>query len=269
MTDRPILFSGPMVRAIRNGNKTQTRRILKPKPYNACGDAVDISIAKSATYIRGADGRMYFQFEHPLGGPLTAHVSQFNVGDRLWVRETFSGPHSYGERYASPKHWPTWSSIHYWADGDPEDGDWTKPKPGIHMPRFASRLTLAVAGVKVERLQDISHADAIAEGATSRPDNYGFQSREKGWSMNWSKAGNHSRFASGGPGLLQERDISLGSPVTAFASFINELHGGPNWNLKPRSLWDENPWVCAVSFDVRCRNIDAALTPSSGAGRVG
>lgn len=88
MADKPILFSGPMVRAMLAGTKTQTRREIKPRPWNADGDCVNIVAAKSAAYGIGADGRAYFQFEHPLGGPLTAYVSRIAVGDRLWVKET-------------------------------------------------------------------------------------------------------------------------------------------------------------------------------------
>lgn len=114
MTDRQILFSAPMVRALLAGTKTQTRRIAKPR------------------------------------------APPIAVGDRLWVRESFS----YDSLEGDGLRMPCW----YWADGNPTRGDWTKPKPSIFMPRWASRLTLEVTRVKVERLHDISVADIIAEG---------------------------------------------------------------------------------------------------------
>lgn len=137
---------------------------------------------------------------------------------------------------------------------------WKSP---IHMPRWASLLTLEVTAVKVERLQDISEEDAKAEGATSRPNSSGFQGHYDGWSMDWSSVGTHSQYASGGPGPLTERDVSLGSPVHAFASYINELHGGPRWNLKPTNLWDQNPWIVAVTFKPHRWNIDQFIAARS------
>ena len=134
MTDRPILFSAPMIRALLDGRKTQTRRILKPQPL--MGYTPDVTASKGVRFAKG---------------------------DRLWVRETFSFDHRWTGLPPRDVQWeePVW----YWADGDPTDGDWTKPKPGIHMPRWASRLTLTVTDVRAQRLQEISEADAIAEGA--------------------------------------------------------------------------------------------------------
>ena len=118
--DRPILFSGPMVRALLAGMKSQTRR-LATSPLRKC-----------------------------------------EPGDRLWVRETFSGPHWLAG--LPPRDWPYTSPIWHWADGTPDDGDWTKPKPGMHMPRWACRLTLRVTEVRFQRLHDITEEDAEAEG---------------------------------------------------------------------------------------------------------
>lgn len=147
MSIKPIIFSAPMVRALLEGRKTQTRRIIKPRPWNADGDTVNISIAKSAAYVQGADAQWYYSFEHPLGGPLTAYVSTFNRGDLLYVREAFATDNVV-VRYAAT------DDIH----------ELRKVKPSIHMPRWASRLTLAVTEVRVQRLQEISEEDAIAEG---------------------------------------------------------------------------------------------------------
>ena len=134
--ERPILFSGPMVRAILGGRKTQTRRIVKLK----CHDGFEVGPNYEGEHwpVRGGD-----RMPCPYGKP----------GDRLWVRETWL--------CATGEPGPT--LCHYQADGDrPEfNGLW---KPSIHMFRWASRITLEITGVRVERLQDITEADAMAEG---------------------------------------------------------------------------------------------------------
>ena len=124
MTERPILFSAPMVRAILDGNKTQTRRVVKLKP-----DYME-------TFLRLPNKVACCPYGQP--------------GGRLWVRETF-------EDCESALH----SCVLYRADGGTPGTKWT---PSIHMPRWASRITLEITGVRVERLQDISEEDAISEG---------------------------------------------------------------------------------------------------------
>jgi hypothetical protein len=146
--ERPILFSAPMVCAILSGAKTQTRRVYKPRPQDNIDDPL------------GA----LWSLPSPYGAP----------GDRLWVRETW-GLHDHGdsgafscqsvrglsegwarERYA----------VTYQADwgSNMEECYW---RPSIHMPRWASRITLEVSGVRVERLEDISEDDARSEGVES------------------------------------------------------------------------------------------------------
>lgn len=159
--ERPIIFSAAMVRAILEGRKTQTRRIIKPQPIEASGIKVEhfhpaiidrLGDLQPGPEIFGAytdDGE--WGVKCPYGQP----------GDGLWVREAFSGEY-YLSKF-SPSEWIS-SLIWYWADGNPHDGDWTKPKPSIHMPRWASRIFLEVVSVRVERLRDISEADAMAEG---------------------------------------------------------------------------------------------------------
>lgn len=150
MRERPILFSGPMVRAILAGTKTQTRRIVKPQPamYEP-GQCTDVSDMIADALIC------------PYGKP----------GDRLWVREN---------GWERPERTPkmmrdgadTWAPYYYDADGWSEQDHadlkaWGfKRRPSIHMPRSACRLVLEISGVRVERLQDISEADILAEGVT-------------------------------------------------------------------------------------------------------
>jgi len=151
MTDRPIIFSGPMVRALLNGSKTMTRRVLKLPKKTFSGGPI---------------------YERPdMGGwePTTTGMcfdAPWQPGDRLWVREacvTIGMGHGF-----DVTHWPH-GTCAYLADGK---GEWydrakaagAKSRPSIHMPRWASRLTLIVDSVKVERLQEISEEDARAEG---------------------------------------------------------------------------------------------------------
>lgn len=143
MKDRPILFSAPMVRAILSGQKTQTRRIITSRHIKFAQPSLDAAIERSPS--------------------LAAAFSPYGqTGDRLWVREAFSGPHYQSK--SPPKEWSDCDHIWYWADGNPTSGDWTNIKPSIHMPRWACRIALEVTGVRVERLQDISRGDAMAEG---------------------------------------------------------------------------------------------------------
>ena len=186
MSEKPIIFSAPMVRSILSGTKTQTRRIIKPKPWNKNGDTVDIGIASGAHYVKGSDGRMYFQFDHPRGGPLTAHVAPYAVGDVLWVREACRADEDmadqkYVEYLADSSRrlldlapddncsdaFSDWWNLMAYRSNDP-GLDGSKPVPSIHMPRWASRITLKVTGVKVERLNDISEDDAVAGVVTVR-----------------------------------------------------------------------------------------------------
>ena len=133
MTDRPIIFSAPMVRALLSGSKTQTRRIIKPQP-DEDGLAREIAGGWFDT-----SGRKY-----PLAEP----------GDRLYVRENFC--------LSLPCGTPVYhATLGQKLLAECSDIKW---KPSIHMPRTLSRLTLEVTGVKVERLQDISEEDAKAEG---------------------------------------------------------------------------------------------------------
>ena len=138
MKERPILFSAPMVRALLAGTKTQTRRIVKAR---------DLEWMDVHQGLREPDNAE----RCPYGQP----------GDRLWVRETF-GHFERNENFAPG------CEVFYRADGESLAVE--RWRPSIHMPRWASRITLEVTGVRVERLQDISEADATAEGVSAIPD---------------------------------------------------------------------------------------------------
>ncbi len=155
MIERPILFSCEMVRAILEGRKTQTRRVLSIQPL----DVLPMNVPDQWTGLMQRDPNHGNVFGCRYG----------KVCDRLWVRETFA---INDVRYESPipKERPEdLEEIIYRADGEMHeqfevvDGDlnW---RPSIHMPRWASRLTLEIVNVRCERLQEISEADAKAEG---------------------------------------------------------------------------------------------------------
>jgi hypothetical protein len=169
--ERPILFSGPMVRAILEGTKTQTRRIVKPQPP-AWIDEFGYTAFTPKGHI---SGRGYWRGVPGDEGPGEKFFrSQYGIpGDRLWVREThaivpataYSLSRDNGEQLAhrtSPDG-DEWAVYHEgWDRCRP--GRW---RPSIHMHRWASRITLQVTGVRVERLQEITEDDAAAEGAPS------------------------------------------------------------------------------------------------------
>lgn len=151
--ERPVLFSAPMVRAILEGRKTVTRRIVKPvRGYEDCDTCrPDKAAASHSVWWHGRFENVGVMQDCPYGKP----------GDRLWVRETFNRTNPGGE-----------AGVYYYrADGKfPKcigGGKFTGVeswKPSIHMPRVASRILLEVVAVRVEQLQDISEEQSVAEG---------------------------------------------------------------------------------------------------------
>lgn len=138
MKERPILFSGPMVRAILDGRKTVTRRVVKPQP-DFLGSMTDAN-----TPFKTLGAGLHGQIVCPYGQP----------GDRLWVRETFA---VYGDKKMHV--------IHYRADHPHHVGQKGMGyKPSIHMPRWVCRILLEITAVHVERLQDIREEQSRAEG---------------------------------------------------------------------------------------------------------
>lgn len=210
MTDRPILFSGPMVRALLAGTKTQTRRLLKPQP----------KVLKNGSWYRPFP-QDPGNWQYALGGIIHGYARvRIAEGDRLWVRETWShtGDHvfSISEARRAISGYPI-----YQADENPEFPH-AKFWPSIHMPREFSRMTLTVTDVRVERLQDISEADAIAEGIE----------RSKEFA---------DRF------MTPAGDYAV--PVVAYQRLWESING--------TGSWDSNPWIVAYTFTVHRRNIDA------------
>jgi len=198
MKERPILFSAPMVRAILEGRKTQTRRIIKEQPLPGCIGAYGVGIP----FIRGKNGDV----RCPYG----------QLGDRLWVRETFHTVDGHRAFYrADYNHNPK---------GDKEHGIvWT---PSIHMPRWASRINLEVTGVRVEQLNEISVEDAKAEGIKQAREPLSYL-----WNADYPDKGCGTSGDDKEPG-----------PVAAYHHLWTSINGVGSWN--------KNPWVWVVEFKV-------------------
>lgn len=219
--ERPILFSGPMVRAILDGRKTQTRRIVKPQFQTAWGFGVRRGHKAFSVNVDIAE---------PDGSWKWIDCPYGKAGDHLWVRETWTPDHA-----AFYPHFP----ICYRADFGPEydrangkvfsseQNAWFpfKWRPSIFMPRTASRITLVITGVRVERLQDISEEDARAEGVAK-------MQRDPASSHQWLF---EPVFGCDHP------SGTLGSARECFESGWNKIHG--------LGSWAANPWVWAISFE--------------------
>lgn len=212
MADKPILFSAPMVRALLDGTKTQTRRILKPQPPEGF-DRMLGYVGVSCTKVVFADTDEA-TFEAAI---------RISVGDRIWVKET----HSIVPRtaYRMSEGVPQMLRPNDNHDAAVYREGWERSQPGrwrpsIHMPRWASRLTLIVTDVRVERLQDISEEDAAAEG--------------------WPAPENRART-----GIAEIRDAY---PIGWYAALWDTINGP--------GAWEADPWVVAYTFTVMRGNID-------------
>lgn len=213
MKERPILFSGPMVRALLDGRKTQTRRVVNhakyqpdptQPPYYATGKVITGLPTQPGAFMQcryhgqkpeSAD----FFIPCPYGAP----------GDRLWVRETFMPmPHLNAKAF-------------YRASDPLVGGKW---KPSIFMPREASRITLEIAAVHVERLNQITALDAMAEGI--EPMNYSGQDFWKNY-----------LFKSNTPGHYIK---AFRWQADSYQSLWESINGPGSWAL--------NPWVWVITF---------------------
>ena len=199
MKERPILFNAPMVRAILDGRKTVTRRVVKPQPAGEIrrGEPdfnhwIDTKYweRQNQKENRGIGTR---GFACPYGQP---------GGDRLYVRETF-GHFERNENFAPG------CDVFYRADGESLALEpW---RPSIHMPRAASRITLEITSVRVERLQDIDLADALAEGISDT-----------------------------GALILDSAGNEQGGPIAEYAVLWEQINGPDSWAA--------NPWVWVIEF---------------------
>jgi len=239
--DRPILFSTPMVRALLDGRKTQTRRALKPQPYDFAHPN-DGHRCWNASGVPG--GRICVSDRDLLG------LHKWRVADRLWVREAcWIAPPYWTDSPVNPMG-PHRQETAYAADdrsGYTRDAaaDYKlKLRPSIHMPRWASRLTLLVDDVRIERLQDISEEDAVAEGIAEYPCEGPYRGAGATY---WAAERGHPEHG------------ARTSPIAAYRALWETIN-------RPGS-WDANPWVAAISFRVFRQNIDSlrALASKGGA----
>ena len=225
MKERPILFSGPMVRAILDDRKTQTRRVVKmeERAVRALANASPPLMEGDRARWNPDDGVNAWNAWCPYGRP----------GDRLWVRETWAVDDDYDdltvkEIGAMRAVENPGINIWYAADSDAGvrgEGGGGKWRPSIHCFRWASRITLEVTEVRVERVQDITENDARAEGATPFP----YDSEGDCWDAQ--------------PCETRYR--------TAFEYLWGTINGfGQGDAKRPGCAWSDNPWVWAVTFNV-------------------
>ena len=211
----PIIFSAPMVRALLDGRKTQTRRVAE-------------------VFVPAKNP--------PLGQDKAGHFKptvwqkrhdKWQAGERPWlyVRETWAGEASYDD--VPPRDIPDDACcICYDADGAWSDWDemthagrW---RPSIHMPKWASRLSLRVTDMRRQRLQDISEEDAVAEGIHLTDHKAYLPPHEQMWAY--------------------DGDVYFDRPATAFNHLWREIHGHDSWTA--------NPEVIALTFEVHAQNIE-------------
>lgn len=189
LQERPILFNGEMVRAVLDGRKTQTRRVIKPQPTGI--DGMDPGIVTGAWH----DG--FVGVKCPYG----------QIGDYLWVRESFAIGNDCAPELEIPP-------LYIYKATSGNSCKWT---PSIHMPRQASRITLEITDIRLERVQDISAHDALAEGCIIR-----------------------DQGPMGGFTFDEDAHDGFGSPQSAFQDLWENISG-------PES-WDANHWVWVVEF---------------------
>jgi hypothetical protein len=244
MKEHPIIFNGEMVRAILDGRKTQTRRIMKPQPkptpddyYGKKGHQWPSKKHQSMLHVEGELQNGYGNWNGlasdacPLGA----------VGEHLWVRETFCIG-----KYEAEDKLPGYGGEELYISqclGDDDviykqhavdigcnilEATW---KPSIHMPRSACRIILQITNIRVERLQEINEQDASAEGMTFT--DFGlnqFGNQQPGWL--WRKSSSHEEC--------------LCSAKFAFANLWTSIYGG--------RAWSDNPWVWVIEFKVLTTN---------------
>ena len=217
MTDRPILFSGSMVRAILEGRKTMTRRVLKPQPEILSPEGVWRWAFRNNGFV-GATGTHLETFKE-----IAEHHYKMQPKDHLWVREAWRA--IYFEDDYKPSELLHDEPIYYEADKYirctqrlMDISDIGKKRPSMFMPKWASRITLIVKDVRVERLQYISEEDAKNEGAEPIlvPPDGGSEPYREGFHTLWDSING------------KDKD----------------------------KCWDANPYVAAISFEPILKNIE-------------
>jgi hypothetical protein len=255
MADRPILFSAPMIQALLAGRKTQTRRVLKLPTKTHSGGPIyerpDMGGWEATTHGGGGCftiGKHRERVPAPEQAAIwhrttgTCMAMPIQIGDRLWVREAHAFVGSGDPAlYVTRADYPECVSPQYENVPPASDIRW---RPSIHMPRANSRLTLAVTDVRVQRLQEISEEDALAEGIETdvwdqalAVRNY---SKSDGWFCMW-----------GGPDCYTDPSVYVPEDEIGRASYRTL------WNsINGSGAWEANQWVAAYTFTVHRENID-------------
>ncbi len=250
--ERPIIFSAPMIRAILEGRKTVTRRVVKPQP-----EFRDVQGLFASWAFKG--GLLYPNAKNdvlalcPYGQP----------GDQLWLREAWrpaawrdEGRVAVDYRASPEQNRTPWLDVPEgtWAEMWPRltdealaaldagrgsirsEGDgfrWDRGdspcrwRPSIHMPRWASRITLEVTSVRVERLQDISEDDAIAEGLHRIEIDSGYRDSYSATPSTWAQ-------------VVEQEVAAYNDPTRAYRDLWESINGAGSW--------DANPWVWVINF---------------------
>lgn len=225
----PILFNSDMVCALLDGRKTQTRRIVKPQPFiDAQGNFV-WGNRNFGQDFSGPHIKKLIEWNH--GGGRVGFCPYGQPGDLLWVRETWAQVGSCDPGYLTYRATypdclpPGLENVP--ADIHDAGERW---RPSIHMPRWASRITLRLTDVRVQRLQEISEPDVVAEGITKRP--------HKGhFAYHYDGGAPHGHATHTGAWRMLWDSI----------------------NAKRGLGWDVNPWVWALLFEVIRANVDQVL----------
>ena len=207
------IFNTQEVQAIIAGNKTMFREVIKPYPI--LND--DKSYWEFNGVIWAGENSSYAKNFGDNARPVMPDLCPYQVGQKIFVKERFA-------RSFDSKQERKW-------------------RPAQQMKQEHSRLTLEITDVKVERLGEISEEDAIKEGATSRPNCHGYANIYDGWSMDWSKVGEASKWASNGK-TFSESDACMGSAQYAFGNSWNSTH------KKPEEKFEANPWVWVIDFKI-------------------
>jgi len=219
--ERPILFKPEMVKAILEGRKTQTRRIIRDQelvePNPDDGSANFVHSPRCPSYCdyacAGPDGYC------PYGQP----------GDHLWVKERWSPVECSREPKNACDSFEG-SHVNYAADflDQPPYGKSIRWKSSLYMPRWASRLTLEIVQVRVQRVKDISEGDAIAEGVGA-------------WRDNWSRREAAEAFIRGTEARVETKNAKTAKRL--FYLLWQKI------NTKRGHGWDKNPWVWVIEFE--------------------
>jgi hypothetical protein len=236
--ERPILFSALMVKAILGNRKTQTRRLVKTNE----------PLIRNTATVAG-----YARWTNLQGEPRPCPYGE--PGDRLWVRESYRVPKTWDEFKPSELH-PN-VPVEYEVEKHGVHAALGKCRPGIFMPRWASRITLEIEEVRVEPLRRISKSDAEAEGierlfsaekCRTVPGLIGTKPEDYGW-KNYLWHGDHPTIKS----VLDDQWSSKMDARESFASLWESINGG--------GLWAENPWVWVITFKRLEETVPSKVNP--------